>query len=24
VSVYSGRKRESSFGFDLRVDALRF
>ena len=22
VSVYSGRKRESSFGFDLRVDAL--
>jgi len=24
VSVYAGRKRESSFGFDLRVDALRF
>jgi LPS-assembly protein len=24
VSVYSGRKRESNFGFDLRVDALRF
>jgi LPS-assembly protein len=24
VSVYSGRKRESNFGFDLRIDALRF
>lgn len=24
VSVYSGRKRESNFGFDVRVDALRF
>ena len=24
VSVYSGRKRESNFGFNLRVDALRF
>jgi LPS-assembly protein len=24
LSVYSGRKRESNFGFDARVDALRF
>jgi LPS-assembly protein len=24
VSVYSGRKRESNFGFDLRIDALHF
>ena len=24
VSVYSGRKRESNFGLDLRVDAIRF
>lgn len=24
LSVYSGRKRESNFGFDVRVDALRF
>ncbi len=24
VSIYSGRRRESNFGFDLRVDALRF
>lgn len=24
VSVYSGRKRESNFGFDLRIDTVRF
>ncbi len=24
VSVYSGRKRESNFGLDVRVDAIRF
>lgn len=24
VSVFSGRRRESNFGFDVRVDAIRF